>query len=70
MKKEHQSNDILYTEITFLPLLDWVGWESKQAGPSHLHDITLPDIITFPALAQQMGHDMTEKLQDSWSRLG
>jgi len=33
------------------------------------HDITLPDIMMFLALALRMGHDVTEKLQDSWSRL-
>jgi hypothetical protein len=38
----------------------------KQAGASHL---SLPDIMMFRALALWMGHDVTEKLQDSWSRL-
>jgi len=32
-------------------------------------DITLPDIITFTALALQMGHDVKDTLHDYWSRL-
>jgi len=45
------------------------GTGNKQAGASHLHDITLPDVTTFLALALRVGHNMTEKLQDSWSWL-
>ena len=83
-KKEYRSSDIFYAEmITFLSLLDGVGWGeslqiifscwwslnyitnstgNKQAGASYLHDITLPHIMTFIALALRMGRDMTEKL--------
>ena len=42
----------------------------QQAGPSHrLPDITLPDMMTFTALALQMGHDLKDTLHDYWSRL-
>jgi len=42
----------------------------RQAGPSRqLPDITLPDIMTFTALALQMGHIMKDTLHDYWSRL-
>jgi hypothetical protein len=42
----------------------------RQAGPSHrLADITLPDIMTFIALALQMGDDLKDTLHDYWSRL-
>jgi len=41
----------------------------RQAGPSHwLPDITLPDIMTFTALALQMRHNMKDTLHDYWSR--
>jgi hypothetical protein len=36
----------------------------KQAGPSHrLPDITMSDMMTFIALALQMGHDLKDTLQ-------
>jgi hypothetical protein len=42
----------------------------RQAGPSHrLPDITLPDMMTFVALALQMGHELKDTLHDYWSRL-
>src|SRR5215471_10394447 len=42
----------------------------RQAGPSRrLPDITLPDMMTFIALALQMGHDPKDTLHDYWSRL-
>ena len=42
----------------------------RQAGPSHrLPDITLPDMMTFIALALQMGHVLKDILHDYWSRL-
>jgi hypothetical protein len=42
----------------------------RQAGPSRrLPNITLPDIMTFTALALQMGHIMKDTLHDYWSRL-
>jgi len=42
----------------------------RQAGPSHrLPDIMLPDMMTFVALALQMGHKLKETLHDYWSRL-
>ena len=43
---------------------------NRQAGPSRrLSDITLPEIITFTALALQMGHILKDTLYDYWSRL-
>jgi hypothetical protein len=42
----------------------------KQAGPScQLPDITMSDMMTFIALALQMGHDLKDTLHDHWSRL-
>ena len=42
----------------------------RQVGPSRrLPDITLPDIMTFNALALQMGHIVKDTLHDYWSRL-
>ena len=42
----------------------------RQAVPSHLlPDITLPDMMTFIALALQMGHNLRDTLHDYWSRL-
>jgi len=37
----------------------------RQAGPSRwLHDITLLDMMTFVALAMQMGHELKDTLHD------
>ena len=42
----------------------------RQAAPSRqLPDITLPDMLTFIALALQMGHELKDTLHDYWSRL-
>ena len=42
----------------------------RQAGPSHrLSEITYPEIMTFTALALQMGHILKDTLHDYWSRL-
>jgi len=42
----------------------------QQAGPSRqLPDIMLPDMMTFIALALQMGHVLKDTLHDYWSRL-
>jgi len=42
----------------------------RQAGHSRrLPDITLPDIMTFTALALQMGHNVKDTLHDYWSGL-
>ena len=42
----------------------------RQAGPSsQLPDITLPDMMTFIALALQMGHPLNNTLHGYWSRL-
>ena len=42
----------------------------RQAEPSRqLPDITLQDMMTFIALALQMGHDVKDTLHDYWSRL-
>ena len=38
----------------------------RQAGPSRrLPDVTLPDIMTFTALALQMGHNLQDTLHDT-----
>jgi len=42
----------------------------RQARPSRqLPDITLLDMMTFIALALQMGHELKDTLHDYWSRL-
>jgi len=42
----------------------------RQAGPRRrLPEITLPDTMTFIALALQMGHILKDTLHDYWSRL-
>ena len=42
----------------------------SQAGPTPLlPDVTLPDMMTFIALALQMGHNLRDTLHDYWSRL-
>jgi len=42
----------------------------RQAGPSRrLPNITLPDMMTFAALALQMGHELKDTVHDYWSRL-
>jgi len=42
----------------------------RQARPSRqLPDITLPDMMTFIALALQMGNELKDTLHDYWSRL-
>ena len=41
-----------------------------QAGPSRsLPDIMLPDMVTFIALALQMGHKLKDMLHDYWLKL-
>jgi len=42
----------------------------RQARPSHrLLDMMLPDIMTFIALALQMGHELKDTLHDYWLKL-
>jgi len=42
----------------------------RQDGPSRrLPDITLPGMMTFVALALQMGLELNDTLHDYWSRL-
>jgi len=42
----------------------------RQAGPSRLlPDVTLPDMMTFIALAPQMRHELKDTLHDYWLRL-
>ena len=42
----------------------------REAGPScRPPDITLPDMMTFIALALQMGHELKDTLHDYWTRL-
>ena len=53
-----------HTDIYYKQHLD------RQAGPSRrLSDIVLPEIMTFTALALQMGHILKDTLYDYWSRL-
>jgi len=52
------------TNLYYQQLLD------RQAGPTRrLPDIKLPDIMTFTALALQIGHIVKDTLHDYWSRL-
>jgi len=42
----------------------------REAGPSRrLPDITLPDMMTFIALALQVGRELKDTLHNYWSRL-
>jgi len=42
----------------------------RQARPTRrLPDITMPDMMTFIALALQMGHKLKDTLHDYWLRL-
>jgi len=65
---------LFFTEI-FLQLVEQTNLYyqqhlDRQAGPScQLPDTTLPDIMTFTALALQMGHIMKDTLHYYWSRL-
>jgi hypothetical protein len=65
---------LFFTEI-FLLLVEQTNLYyqqhlNRQARPSRqLPDITLSDIMTFTALALQMGHIMKDTLHDYWSRL-
>ena len=65
---------LFFTEIILLLVeqtnLHYQQQWDRQAGPSRrLPDITLPDIMTFTALALQMGHIVKDTLHDYWSRL-
>ena len=56
--------EIFQTDLYYEQFLD------RLAGPSRLlPDITLPDMMTFIALALQMGHVLKDTLHDYWSRL-
>ena len=65
---------LFFTEI-FLLLVEQTNLYyqqhlDRQAGPScRLPDIMLPDIMTFTALALQMGHIVKDMLHDYWFRL-
>jgi len=52
------------TNIYYEQFLDQQGGPSRQ-----LPDIMLPDMMTFIALALQMGHVLKDALHDYWSRL-
>ena len=65
---------LFFTEIFHLLVeqtnLYYQQYLDRQARPSPLlPDITLPDMMTFIALALQMGHNMRDTLRDYWSRL-
>jgi len=65
---------LIFTEIFHLPVeqtnVYYQQHFDRQAGPSRrLPDITLPDMMTFVALALQMGHKLKDTLHDYWSRL-
>ena len=65
---------LFFTEIFHL-LVDQTNvyyqqYLDVQARPSQqLPDITLPNMMTFVALALQMGHTLKDTLHDYWSRL-
>ena len=70
----HNVEMLFFTEIFHLLLeqtnLYYKQFLDRQAGPScRLPDITLPDMMTFIALALQMGHNLKDTLHDYWSRL-
>ena len=65
---------LFYTEILHLLVeqtnLYYKQFLDRQAGPSRrLPDITLPEMMTFIALALQMGHVLKDTLHVYWSRL-
>jgi len=65
---------LFFTEIFHLLVeqtnMHYQQYLDRQAGPSRqLPDITLLDIMTFIALALQMGHELKETLYDYWLRL-
>ena len=65
---------LLFTEIFQLLVeqtnLYYEQFLDQQTAPSHrLPDIMLPDMMTFIALALQMGHNLKDTLHDYWSRL-
>jgi len=65
---------LFFTEIFHLLVeqtnLYYEQFLDRQARPSRrLPDITLPDMMTFIALALQMGHILKDTLHDYWSRL-
>jgi len=63
---------LFFTEIFYLLLeqtnLYYQQHLDGQAGPvCQLPDITLSDVVTFIALALQMGHEFKDTLHDYWS---
>jgi len=65
---------LLFTEIFHLQVeqtnICYQQHLDRQAGPSRqLPDITVPEMMTFVALALQMGHELKDTLHDYWSRL-
>ena len=63
-----------FTDIFLLPVeqtnLYYKQLVDRQARPSRrMSDITLPEIMTFTALALQMGHILKDTMHDYWSRL-
>ena len=76
----HQQRQLatVYVDIVFHRNFSSADWTDqhvlpatlRQAGPSRwLPDITLLDMMTFVALALQMGHELKNTLRDYWSRL-
>jgi len=65
---------LFFTEIFHLLVeqthLYYEQFLDRQAGPNRrLPDITLTEMMTFIALALQMGHVLKDTLHDYWSRL-
>jgi len=65
---------LFFTEIFHLLLEQTIVYYQQHldelAGPScWLPDFTLPDMMTFIALALQIGHELKDTLHDYWSRL-
>ena len=63
---------LFFTEIFHLLVEQTMYYQQhldRQAGPSRLlPDIMLPDMMTFIALALQMGHELKDTLHDYWLR--
>jgi len=61
---------MFFTEIFHLLVEKTNIFYQQHMEPScQLPDITLPDMMTFVALALQMGHALKDTLHDYWLRL-
>jgi hypothetical protein len=59
---------MFFIEIFHL-LVEQTNVHYQQHIDSRLPDITLPDMMTFVALALQIGHAQKDTLHDYWSRI-